>query len=648
MFSKGPGGTYTAVDFDARRLRVVQLEVNGKRLRVKKMHSVDMPADVSLSDPQAVGAFLGTVLKDLRLAGAGILMHVPRGQAVLKPLSLPNVEADEDLPGMVRYQVEKELPFSGDQAVIDFALENHFDAENPNVSSDGRLDVLVAAVHQRVVDHYRQIAEAAGTKIRRLGLRPYANMCCIEACRVIEPGHCVAVVHITSDETEIDVFSDQAVHFSRAAVVKLADSRGSESEATPSAEAAASTDKAVQEQSDQVEQLVTEVTRSLKSYHAVQRGRVIRKILVAGDTGVELPVVRRLAMEFDVPCARFSPAAGLELENDDADDSAYISAFGLAIGQGDRGPAVPFDFLNPKKPVQRVDPRKRNMVIGGVAAALVLGVTVFATASHISSKRSELNDLVAESNALSREVRTGKSLLGRVNAVEKWTDASRNWLAHWTQISALFPPATEAYITSMRSSAETSINLALRARTSETITALGERLTEAGYEFRPGPVTTVNDPHGYVYNTTIRVIIDPKMKIDLDAIPAVERPSDDASAEVLNGESRGSTATASRSASPAPQRPAPANAGQRPNPRERPALPAARPRPSTEAQADASQDDARDAAREREEAARRRAEAIRGQGGNPQQRPGAGSPPRGRGQTGGERFQRRSPREGRG
>ncbi len=568
MFAKGPGGTFTAVDFDTRRLRVVQVEVNGKGSRVKKMRSEELPADLNVADPKALGAYLGQVLREMRLASTGILMHVPRGQAVLKPLSLPNVGNEDDLPGMVRYQVEKELPFSGEQAVIDFALGHHFDAENPSLSNDGRLDVLVAAVHTRVVEHYRQIAEAAGVKLRRLGLRPYANMCCVDACRVIEPGQCVAVVHLTAEETEIDVFSDQTVHFSRSAVVRLVDRSQPAAEGTGEETAAADdaqvarADKTEEpytgsETPDPVEQLVMEITRSLKSYHAVQRGRGIRKILIAGDTGVELQLVRRLAMEFDVPCARFSPAAGLQLEEDDPDASAYISAFGLAIGQAARDGYVPFDFLNPKKPVQKVDPRKRNLILGGVAAALVLGVTVFATASHISTKNAELNALISKSNELSREVRTGQTILTRVRAVEKWTDASRDWLGHWAQISALFPPATEAYITSMRSSSESSINLSLRARTSETITDLGERLAEAGYEFRPGPVTTVTDPHGYVYNTTIRIIINPKMKIDVDELPPVQRPADDASAMILNG--RGGavvTSTSSGDATAAERRPA--------------------------------------------------------------------------------------------
>jgi Tfp pilus assembly PilM family ATPase len=585
MFSKGQGGTFTAVDFDARRVRVVQLDVGGKKPRVRKMHSEPMPATVSLSDPQAVGALIGKVLKQLRLgAGAGgILMNVSRGQAVLKPLNLPHVDSHDELPGMVRYQVEKELPFSGEQAVIDFALENHFDAEKSATSSsdgsDGSMELLVAAVHQKVVAHYLAIAEAAGVKLRRLGLRPYANMCCIEACQVVEPGHKVAVIHIAAEETQIDIFTDQSVAFSRAAAVKVA---GARSQACgdpgppplPTAEEKAFESKldsllepesedlrenggksggkrkhAAGEATDAVEQVVTEVTRSLKSYHAVQRGQGIRKILVAGDTGIEAQVVERLAQAFDTPCARFSPASGIDLGGKEGEDaSAYISAFGLAIGQGGRD-TVPFDFLNPKRPVRRVDPVKRKLMIAGAAASVLLVATIGWTATHILGERAELDALIGEVNDLKTQVRQGGSMVNRVGAVEKWHDGQRHWLEHWTKVSALFPAANEAYITGMRSSSDNHINITLRSRSGEAITAMGERLSEAGYAFSLGRITTVTDPHGYGYNATLAVMIDPKMELKLDELPPVERPSDDASLQILSGATRRvTTETSSRPA----------------------------------------------------------------------------------------------------
>jgi len=524
MFAKGQGGTFTAIDFDARRVRVVQMDVGSKKLRVRKMKSVDLPADLSVTDAQAFGAFLGEVLKEMRLGSGGVLMHVPRGQAVLKPLSLPNVEANDDLPGMVRYQVEKELPFAAEQAVIDFAVENHFDAEKTSTTNSDSLELLVAAVHQKVVDHYQQIAEAAGIKIRRLGLRPYANMRCIDVCRVIEPGHSVAVIHITAEETEIDVFGEQSVNFSRAAVVKLAELRGQGDKGTSGGASGGDTEA--------VEQVVSEVTRSLKSYQAVQRGQSIRKILVAGDTGIESQVINRLKDEFDVMCGLFAPASGLDLGKSQEEASAYISAFGLAIGQGQRGTAIPFDFINPKKPTHRVDPRKRKWMMIGAAAALVLLIGTFFIGSHIAEARRELNAMIDEHNKLREELSIGSTLVSRVNDIDKWVGSSRDWLSHWTQISALFPPAHEAYITTMRAGSDTNLNITFRARSSDVINGFGERLAEAGYEFRPGQVNPVTDPYGYVQETSMRIIVDPRMKIDLEAIPPIERPDDGVEAQL--------------------------------------------------------------------------------------------------------------------
>ena len=57
-------------------------------------------------------------------------------------------------------------------AAIDFAVET---AHEGSGGGDSRVDVLVAAVRQDVLDKYTETMTAAGLKLDRVGLRPYAN-----------------------------------------------------------------------------------------------------------------------------------------------------------------------------------------------------------------------------------------------------------------------------------------------------------------------------------------------------------------------------------------------------------------------------------------------------------------------------------------
>ena len=164
-----------AVDFDSTSVRIVHARRTGAATRIDTLYTSPVPAELDLDDAQAVGEFLGRTLKEFSretrtsLHGCGVLMSVPRQKAVLKPLTLPPGTVPDEMAAMIRFQVEKDLPFGLDQSVIDFTVTSHL---NPSGSTNGvdqnaGVGVLVGAVSIEVVEHYRRIAEAAGVKLRR-------------------------------------------------------------------------------------------------------------------------------------------------------------------------------------------------------------------------------------------------------------------------------------------------------------------------------------------------------------------------------------------------------------------------------------------------------------------------------------------------
>ncbi len=505
-------GRFVGVDYDTHRLRIVHVEAAGKRTRVRKLQSFDMPGDIDLADSAAIGTHLADCLKKMRLKGSPIVMHVPRSSAVLKPMTLPSGGSESELAGMVQYQMQRDSPFDAADTVIDFAVEHHYDAHQPAIGS-GSTTVLVAAVRAQVIEQRRQVAEAAGVKLQRVGLRPYANMCCVEAGTTIKEDEGLAVIHITAEETEIDVVLDGSVAFSRAATVRVPQHAGANDQA--------------------VGEVVAEVARSLKSYQAVQRGHRIDRLLVAGDTGIEHAAAAQLRQQLGVPCDMLE-LTEIELPEDDSvsHPSAYISALGLAISHGAEA-NLPFDFLNPKQPGRDVDPMRRKLtIIGGCVAVAALLLAAFG-GYHVISLQSEADKLLDKYNALNDENRKGKAIVQRVEKVDRWGSQSRNWINHWAHLSSLLPGAKDLYVTSFSATAERGIVMQLRARDDQIITDLGTRLAEAGYDFKPGSVSTANDKFGYNYATTLRVLVDPKMKIDLAELKPVERPADDGAARLI-------------------------------------------------------------------------------------------------------------------
>ena len=536
---------FAAVDCDGRHIRVVYAERSRRSARVLKTSAMAIPPGTDLADPRQLGILLGQALRDMRLPGVGLLMNVTRAEAVLKPVSLPLGASQNEVAGMVAFQVEKELPFRAEEAIIDFTIESHYDADAGPFDSEASkgTDVLVGAVRLPVVDHYRRIAEAAGSRLLRLGLRPYANVRCLKACKPGGPHETMLLLHIGAEETEIDLLVGGSLMFSRSAAVKIPPADAQSGVIAKSLHAVA-----------------MEVRRSVQSYLAVEREFKIDKIIIAGGTGVEAAAADELSAVLEAPCELLKAAPGAGF-GDVAEASAFISAIGLAIGHGGHD-RLPFDFLHPKR---HVEPLNKARTVAIAAAAVLIATAVAGTtaaAIQVSGRKAAAEQVHQK---LLAEKENEKSLLHiakQVKALQQWQDERRDWLTHWAKLSALFPGAQDAYISGLKTvetSGEWSLSLVVKVRDSKIITDLGDRLAAAGYKFQPGGLATTPDPYGYPYSEEVRVFIEPDMELDLSNAKPVDRPVDDDSIRQL------AKAPAAEEA-PAPATPAPTAASGSPAP----------------------------------------------------------------------------------
>ncbi len=523
-------GPFVALDLDSRRLRVVHVEPRGSRPHFRKIATVDLPQGLDMNDAAAVGRFIGQSLRDLRLHGLKVAMDVPRSKAVLKTVNLPAVENPNELPAMVRFQVEKELPFGLDEAIVDFTLEPHLNiAGSQEAEPQAGETVLVAAVRKAVVEHYRQIAAAAEMDLEQLGLRPYADVHCLRAC-LAGRSHELAnamLIHLSADEAEIDILAGASLVFSRSTTMQVGhDESGKPLAATP------------------VEGLTVEVVRTLQSIRATQQDVSIDRVWVTGDTGYEDELADGLTARLRTVCEVIHPVRMLDVPNAPTGANGYITALGLAIGHTGRG--MPLDFLHPKEPVEEMDERKKKLTLYGAAAAAAIGFILlsgmlyrYSTSSHLWQLRNQYNQLEAANRPVDK-------LKSRVASIQGWMDDDKKWLDHWAHLSALFPGPQEAYVTTLRTATESTASspgrpkgtshllvFTVKARSSEVITELNKKLREAGYDVKPGAESVSEDPLGYKYSTSMRLRLSDKAPFKVQELKAQPRPADDGSAQII-------------------------------------------------------------------------------------------------------------------
>ncbi|MFQ5463229.1 MAG: type IV pilus biogenesis protein PilM [Phycisphaerae bacterium] len=437
MAGRGRNRELLALDWDTRTLRVVYARVGNKGVTIDRLLSVKIPPEVDVLDAQQMGRHIRRVLDEEGIQATYALVDIPRDQTILKTLRLPVISPDE-LPGMVSIQIAKELPFPVAEAAIDFACEPVGDSDDAATA-----DVLVAAVQSEVIAHYTATFEAAGLKLERVGLRPYAGK--VAVCMLLRHAlpQRVLFLDVSPTLTEINVLRGGALAFSRAASVMIpelkdanqpsltisyeGDSAGEEDGAEDAEGAgsgvgsglglggALSVDAAVRS-------LSMEVTRSIEAYRALDADGTIDHVVIGGDLGLEEALAESLQASLNVTTELYNPASTFGWEPDDgAGASAFSASLGLVLGHADEG-LLHFNFLQPKKTVTQAQRRlKKAPMIAAVVALFAIATVAFAI-KITDGDRARRATLVKEIESLQSRVKENKRFLKFMKRIYAFED----------------------------------------------------------------------------------------------------------------------------------------------------------------------------------------------------------------------------------
>lgn len=389
-----------AIDWDARNLRIVHALLTKRGVNIDRIFTVGIPADVDPAAPEAMGKLIRNALDQEGIGTRHAIVDIPRDQAVLKTLVLP-VADPETMAGIVRIQIAKELPFPVDDAVIDFAMEapEHRPGDGEG-AAPGTTDVLVAAVRHELRDQYTATFAAAGLKLDRIGLRPYANKVAVARLLEFSMPERVLVIDVRPNLTEIDVLKKGALAFSRAASVVVPDQLlAPEDKATgqagdadterPRLSIAGSEPSQSLDLSDPaarptgaapprplspvdkfINSVVQEVTRSIEAYRAGDPGSTVDHVVIGGDVGVEERLAEVIQSRLNLTTELYNPASTFGWEPDEgAAASAFSATLGLVLGHAETD-ALHFDFLHPKRAGTAA--RARLMKAPSIAAVIAL------------------------------------------------------------------------------------------------------------------------------------------------------------------------------------------------------------------------------------------------------------------------------------
>jgi Tfp pilus assembly PilM family ATPase len=525
-------GHITALDLDGNVLRVVQATPRGSRTAITRIASAQLEIENGKrSDAAALGAAIAKALHDLRIKPGPVVMGMPRNLVILRTLLLPAIADLREMASMVHLQIAKDLPFRLEEAVIDFKVRRQTssrseasDAASANISNDSasRQEVLVASVRRDAVIFYQQVAEAAKLRLVALGWLSQAHARCIEACGISNQTDSVALVSLRSDEVGIDILAQQSLLFSRGASIKV-----NADETQPGPITDPSPQPATLHHAAYIDSVRIEVVRTLHSYNGSESVAPVTLIVVAGATGQENAVLNALQARLNISCSLLDPEKIQDLPSEARElVPGSLAALGLALESTDpRG--LPFDFLNPKRPAVQRNMR-RIRILAAATAGTVLLVSLLGARSYLINQREKiLRQVQAEVQAAEKQRPIYQQMQRQSATIQNWLGESRNWLEHYSYLSAILPPCEDIYITSLSISSQGNIHLAVQARSGEILATMDKQLRTAGYQVKPLAIHPGNDKFGYPFRSTVELIVPPKFQIDISKLKTPARPEDD-------------------------------------------------------------------------------------------------------------------------
>ena len=395
------GSRAVAIELGRKRLCALQASYRRGGVTVHQTLVEAIPADLSRSDPQALGTWLRETLSRMGMPTSRAVIALSRDEVILKRLALPTT-VDAELPEMTRLMVSRELPFSADQAVIDFV---------PLEKTETSTTVLALAMPRGELETIQRVFKSAGIDAARVSLRAMGAAALIASVPGLrrEPS---LIIDIAGERIEFNIVVGGSIRFSRAADLPI----GASTEAL-------------------TEAIITETRRTWLSYRIGEDTDSVRQIIMLGDESAARSAADSLASMLNITpiVLRSHP----QIESGAQKLNATWPLAGLLLEQKHQAHVV--DMAHPRRPPD-VHAQMRLRLLAGAAVLIAVCGLVF------SLLRADIRRLEHAAATLKEEhgpiVPVHYRYMRDVHKLEhlqRWQSVRCDWLAHLEQLGGLVP-----------------------------------------------------------------------------------------------------------------------------------------------------------------------------------------------------------------
>jgi type IV pilus assembly protein PilM len=284
------------------------------------------------------------VIKKSGTKTKNVAMALPASAVITKKIVLPGGLSDAELEVQVESEANQYIPFSLDEVSLDFCVIG------PNASSNGDVDVLIAASRKEKVQDRQGLAEAAGLKPVVLDVESYSSRLATRRLveQLPESGNdaMVALFEVGAMTTSMQVMKNEEVVYDRdqafggaqltQLIVRQYGFSPEEAESKKrSGELPEDYDSAVLRPF--VDNMAQEIGRALQFFFTSTPHNRVDYVLLAGGSSSLPGLTDAVTAQTSFACQVLNPFDGMELASGLRENKlrreapSYLSACGLAM-----------------------------------------------------------------------------------------------------------------------------------------------------------------------------------------------------------------------------------------------------------------------------------------------------------------------------
>jgi hypothetical protein len=486
---------YLALDWDDQRLVGVAAQVASKKVDVRAVLDFTWgAAELPSEDPQAAGKRLRAELDRVSAANGPVIVSLPREDAIIRLLELPEC-TDDELPELVRFQAVTRSTVPLDRLLLDYL-------PLPTLPAVPGRRVWMATIAKSSADRVAAVLTAAGLEAAAIRLSSIGagELVAHQADAAAASDRAALIVSCVDLRVEITAIWQSRIVLMHAATLSSHDPP-----------------------EDQLAQILAETARSTVALSDAARGLVIDSGWLIGTRTDKSPLAESLSERFGfefhvIKDVTTTPGVTADGNASLADSPAAWAPLGMLLGQASQR-IDSVDFLHPRRQHAKPDRRKLWIGVGAAAAILVALVTWGLIQRRVWQLDDDIARMTLENQRIQELLKKNSALIETAGAVDEWTRRDIDWLDQFRLIEQAKGGADKLYLTSFDANVSARNTLATiiaagRARLPNDVDDFEDRLHEFGYRVTPKEISEDTDP-----------LYPVKIDLNLDLVEVLKPPA---------------------------------------------------------------------------------------------------------------------------